>query len=339
VSARAAIDRVAVVGLGLIGGSVAQVLAPNFRVVGVDTDPATCAAARADGIEVVDDVRDVAGAGALVLVAVPVTGIATVFEGLRDCRGTIVSDVASVKQPVVDAARTSALRFVGGHPMAGRELAGYEAAGDSLFSGARWALCLDPPAALADVLDVAAVVLATGAGVVPTLAAEHDRAVAVVSHLPHVLAAALAGRAAEGDGRDLAFGLVAGSFRDATRVARSPAKFWAGIAGENAPNLSGVVREMAGALDGFADAVDGHDERAVETFFARGVAGRIELEQRTADATTLTFRDADIADEASTARDELLAVGRRGGYVTHIERRDGATTIRARVPAAPEPAR
>ncbi|HEY1737431.1 MAG TPA: prephenate dehydrogenase/arogenate dehydrogenase family protein [Acidimicrobiia bacterium] len=327
-------DRVVIVGLGLIGGSLAHVLAPHMRVVGVDADAATCKAARRDGIEVVADVRDAAGSGALVVVAVPVPYVAEVFAHLAGCEVQLVTDVASVKQPVVDAARQASLRFVGGHPMAGRELSGYGAASDSLFSGARWALCLDAGARVRDALDIAAVVLATGASVVPTVAAEHDRTVAIVSHLPHVLAAVLASAAGDASTRDLAFGLAAGSFRDGTRVARSPADFWAGISVENAANLAGIVRDSGAAFLQLADALEADDRAGVAAFFARGVQGRIEFERRTALPTTLTIDNADIERDDGSVRDTLLALGRRGGYVTHIEQSADAMMLRARVPEA-----
>ncbi len=283
-SSPAAFDRVVVVGLGLIGGSVAHALASRWRVVGVDVDAPTCADARADGIETVDDVRDAAGPGALVVVAVPVPCIGDVFAALAACECRLVTDVASVKQPVLDSARRASLRFVGGHPMAGRELAGYRAASDSLFEGARWALCLDPGTAVQDMLDVATLVLGTGASVVPTVAAEHDRAVALVSHLPHVLAAALAAAAGDDTTSALAFGLAAGSFRDGTRVARSPAPFWAGIAGENAENLGAVVRDVAGAFGALAGALDTHDRAVLEAFFARRArTSGVRATHRTAD--------------------------------------------------------
>jgi prephenate dehydrogenase len=329
-------DRVVIVGLGLIGGSLAHVLMPHLRVVGVDADPPTCDAARSDGIDIVADVRDAAGSGALVVVAVPVPHVGGVFTQLGECEGQLVTDVASVKEPVVDAARRSSLRFVGGHPMAGREISGYAAATDSLFSGARWALCLDPDASVSDALDIAAVVLATGASVVPTVAADHDRTVAIVSHLPHVLAAVLAGEAGADTTRDLAFGLAAGSFRDGTRVARSPAEFWAGISVENAANLASIVREAGAMFAQLADALDAGDRSAVTTFFARGVHGRVEFERRTALPTTLTIAPADVARDDASVRDTLLDLGRRGGYVTHIERGADALMLRARVPEAAE---
>jgi prephenate dehydrogenase len=270
------------------------------------------------------------------VVAVPVTAIRDVFAALATCDGSLVTDVASVKQPVLEAAARERLRFVGGHPMAGRELAGYAAASDSLFSGARWALCLDDGTDVGDALAVADLVLATGAGVVPTTAVEHDRAVAVVSHLPHVLAAALAGRVIDDTTRDLAFGLAAGSFRDGTRVARAPAAFWAGIVDENAAHLTEVVRDVQATLQQLAAALEAHDHGAVESFFARGVRGRVELETRTATATTLDLPG--LGDPSDNrARDALLALGRRGGYLTHIERAGDpghATTVRARVPGA-----
>ncbi len=326
-------DRVVVVGLGLIGGSLAQVLAPHVHVVGVDIDAATRAVAFADGIEVFDEVGPAVAANALVVVAVPVTEMAAVFDELGGYGDIVVTDVASVKQPVVDLARRAKLQFVGGHPMAGREVAGYGAASDSLFSGARWALCIEPATALADVFAVAEVVLATGAAVVPTLAVDHDRAVAGVSHLPHVVAAALAGRSADDRARELLLALAAGSFRDATRVARSPAKFWAGIVGENASNLTGVVRDFAAELAAVADAIERQDRETVEAFFDRGVRGRVELEQRTAVATTFEIATADL-ERTSTASD-LVALGLRGGAITRLERTASGFVVHARVPERP----
>ena len=325
-------DRVVIVGLGLIGGSLAHVLSPDQRVVAIDVDGATRDAARADGIEVVDDVRDAAGPGALVVVAVPVPWVGAVFAKLEACSGTLVTDVASVKRPVLEAARASRLRFVGGHPMAGRELAGYAAASDSLFSGARWALCLDGATSVRDMLAVAEVVLRTGASVVPTTAADHDRAVALVSHLPHVLAAALAGSAGSDSTRELGFGLAAGSFRDGTRVARSPAAFWAGIADENGENLAAIVRSIGAEFAALADWLDRHDREAVESFFARGVRGRVEFERRTALPTTFTIADAELERDPEALSERLLSLGRRGGYITHIERRSDELMLRARVP-------
>jgi len=103
-SAPTAVDRVVIMGLGLIGGSLAHVLAPHCRVIGIDVDAATRAAARADGIDLVDDVRDAAGPGALVVIAVPVPHIGAVCAQLTDCDNTLVTDVASVKTPVLAAA-------------------------------------------------------------------------------------------------------------------------------------------------------------------------------------------------------------------------------------------
>src|SRR5215212_9763100 len=114
-------------------------------------------------------------------------------------------------------------RFVGGHPMCGTERSGHAAVDPGLFSGARWALCLEPDTELPRWLRVAEVALAVGAEVVPLTAAEHDDAVAAISHVPHLLAAALAAAAA--DAGPLPLALAAGSFRDGTRVIGSDPAF------------------------------------------------------------------------------------------------------------------
>lgn len=323
-------ERVVVVGLGLIGGSVAQALRGHAEVIGVDADGATCTRAAADGIAIATldaALRDRAGETTLVVVATPVPVCASVFAALAALDTTaLVTDVASVKAPIVAAARAAGLRFVGGHPMAGSEHSGYGAASDSLFSGARWALSLDASTDLADVLTLAEVVLAVGAGVVPVDPAEHDRAVALVSHLPHVYAAELAARAVA-DGGDLALGLAAGSFRDGTRVARSPAAFWAGVLRENATQIGPVLRSAASELAALADAAEHGDDAALQSFFDHGGSARRRYEDRTASGATLA-----VGTDANAERAALLDLGRRGGFVARIDRSVTPTVLHTRVP-------
>ncbi|HYU83473.1 MAG TPA: prephenate dehydrogenase/arogenate dehydrogenase family protein, partial [Kribbellaceae bacterium] len=205
---------VAIVGLGLIGGSLLRRLGPYHDVRGYDADPATRAAAAEAGFRVAPTVEDaVAGAG-LALLAVPLPAFEELVPAVAKSAGpgTLVSDVAGVKVAPREMMRVHAagLRYVGGHPMAGSERSGFAAGDAHLFDGAPWLLCLDADTHLADWLELARLVAGLGCRVVPATAAEHDTAVARISHLPHVLAAALAGAATD----DLARKLAAGSFRD-----------------------------------------------------------------------------------------------------------------------------
>src|SRR5262249_50103456 len=159
--------------------------------------------------------------GALIVLAVPSPALPTLLEHIResapDCP---LTDVTSVKRAVLDDVIAAGLqaRFVGGHPMTGTEHSGWAAGHAGLFTGAPWVISVDghvDPAVWSMVMSLA---LDCGSVVVPARSDEHDAAAAAISHLPHLLAEALAVTAAE---VPLAFALAAGSFRDGTRVAGS----------------------------------------------------------------------------------------------------------------------
>ncbi|MDQ1660831.1 MAG: prephenate dehydrogenase [Blastococcus sp.] len=231
---------VAVVGLGQLGGSLAAALVGAGRTVsGWDVDPAAREAAEARGVRIT---RELAG---VVVLAVPLPAMSSALEDLTVDAQSTVTDLGSVKQPVLGSVgAVHGKRFVGGHPMCGTERSGHTAVDPGLFASARWALCLEPGTDLRRWLRVAEIALAVGAEVVPTTAAEHDDAVAAISHVPHLLAAALA--AAAGDAGPLARTLAAGSFRDGTRVAGSdPAFVTAMVDGNAGPTATALDRVRA----------------------------------------------------------------------------------------------
>ncbi|TFV45125.1 prephenate dehydrogenase/arogenate dehydrogenase family protein [Blastococcus sp. TF02A_35] len=231
---------VGVVGLGQLGGSLAAALvAAGREVSGWDVDPVAREAAAARGVRITQELSGV------VVLAVPLPAMTTALHGLAVDPAATVTDLGSVKVPVVEALGAAfGGRFVGGHPMCGTERSGHEATDPALFAGARWALCLEPGTELPRWLRVAEVALAVGAEVVPVTAAEHDDAVAAISHVPHLLAAALAAAAA--DAGPLALALAAGSFRSGTRVIGSdPAFVTAMVEGNAGPTAAALDRVRA----------------------------------------------------------------------------------------------
>jgi prephenate dehydrogenase len=278
---------VGVVGLGQLGGSLAAALVAAGRdVTGWDVDPAAREAAAARGVRIG---RELAG---VVVLAVPLPAMAGALDGLAVAADATVTDLGSVKAPVL-AALGPALggRYVGGHPMCGTERSGPEAVDPALFTGARWALCVETGTELPRWLRVAEVALAAGAEVVPVTAAEHDDAVAAISHVPHLLAAALA--AAAGEAGPLALTLAAGSFRDGTRVAGSdPAFVTAMVEGNAGPTAAALARVRVQLDRPWPELVAaGHAVRSAPPAGRRAV--RVPLE-----------------------RAALLALGRAGGAVT-----------------------
>ena len=228
---------VGIVGLGQLGGSLAAALVAAGRpVAGWDVDAAARDAAAARGVRIT---RELSG---VVVLAVPLPDMATALDELTLAPDATVTDLGSVKRPVLDTlGGTLGGRFVGGHPMCGTERSGHTAVDPGLFAGARWALCLEPGTELPRWLRVAEVALAVGAEVVPVTAADHDDAVAAISHVPHLLAAALA--AAANRAGPLALALAAGSFRDGTRVIGSdPAFVTAMVEGNAGPTADALAR-------------------------------------------------------------------------------------------------
>ena len=259
--------RIAVLGVGLIGGSVA--LAARERlgadVVGWDASPAALAeAVRLGAVQAgAGSVAEAVAGAEAVFVAVPVGVLPQVVAAALDGAGPdcVVTDVGSTKRAVV--AGCADPRFVGGHPLAGAETAGVANARADLFEEATW--YLTPGEATSGMLYERLHRLLHGIGARPTAidADTHDRLLAAVSHLPHVLAnvlvaqaaGALAGDGAEGDQRLPATGP---SFRDATRVAGAPSAIWTDIYLSNRDTLVGeidtVITRLAGVRAALADA-------------------------------------------------------------------------------------
>lgn len=316
------VPSVGIVGLGLIGGSLARALvARDVRVVATTRNPDARAGAAALGVELVDDVAALAASGAEVLVAatalaqVPTTvaelGAAVAGRGPD---GPTVTDVGSVKAPVaaVGAGLADPSVLVPGHPMAGTEESGWDAGDAELFAGRTWALAVDRPVDLARWAAVARVALAVGATVVPVAAAEHDRAVALVSHLPYAVAAVAAGLVDEHDEPDLARALAAGSFRDLTRVAGGHPTLGAEMATGNAAALAPILRDAARHLVALAEALDAADAEVVDATFA---AGRRARQRHEVVAGPIRR-----SGSATLDRDGLLGLGRIGGRISEIRR-------------------
>lgn len=259
--------RIALLGLGLIGGSIVRALAardPDGRP-GAEPRPVLSAWSpsgtgprRALGDGVVDEAPDslegaIAGAELVVLAGPPVACLELVgrLDGLRGAaldRSATVTDVASTKQLLVDRANACGLRFVGGHPMAGRELTGYGASVADLFVGRPWVVVRGAHADERDVDRVEWLARACGARPLRLSAADHDAAVAAISHAPLMLAAALAGAIAGAPAADLgvewavAHGLAATGWRDMTRLALGDPEMGAGISATNAEHIARVLR-------------------------------------------------------------------------------------------------
>ncbi|MGD9954388.1 MAG: prephenate dehydrogenase [Burkholderiales bacterium] len=261
---------VAVVGVGLIGGSFALAMrraGAVAKVVGFDRDAQALERAAALGVidTAAQSVSEAAAGADLVFVAVPVRAIGPVLHDVSRslAPGAVVTDAGSTKEDVVRTAaaelRERMPAFVPGHPIAGREASGVEAAVADLFRGAR--VVLTPEAATEP--DALALVRACweacGARVTQMPAAAHDRAFAAVSHLPHLLAFALVSEIVSRPDAAELLGFAAGGFRDFTRIAASSPEMWRDIALANREALLAEMDRYAARVAVFRELVEKGD--------------------------------------------------------------------------------
>ncbi|NUP27500.1 MAG: prephenate dehydrogenase [Nocardia sp.] len=306
-----------VLGTGLIGGSLLRAATAAGRTAwGYNRSASGVAAARTSGFDVGDDLpavlRRAAGSDALIVVAVPMPAVDAMLDAIAehapDCA---LTDVVSVKAPVAAAVRRYGLegRYVGGHPMAGTAESGWQATDPGLFRGAAWAVGVDPGTDAATWTRVTRLAFDCGAVAVPVIAAEHDRAVARISHLPHILAEALAVAGVRGG--DLALGLAAGSFRDGTRVAGTAPDLVRAICEPNSDALLAVLDETLTALHEARTKLSG--ETSLADLTAAGHAARLRYEAAARWEITALVPGADgwLA--------KLQEAGRAGGVVTRLD--------------------
>jgi prephenate dehydrogenase len=327
---------VAIVGVGLIGGSFAAGLkrmSHGPRVVGIDVDGASLELALERGIidegALPDDLaaREWLGANGvdLVVLATPARFVEGWLRTLAEHGFPgVVTDVASTKSGVLAAVRAvlpDPSRFVGGHPMAGSELSGVSAAKADLFDGAYWLLT---PAADTDpdaFSSMHALVTGIGARVISVDAAAHDEAVAIVSHVPHVTAAALVDLAAAHSGeRGELMRLAAGGFKDTTRIAAGSADLWTGICLDNAVALSDGIEELRERLAGFETVLRARDTDAIRAWLERAAEVRRSLPAQWVPATAqLTELAVPMLDRTGQVAEITGATSRAGCNIEAID--------------------
>jgi prephenate dehydrogenase len=266
-----------VIGTGLIGTSIALALREQgARVWLADSDPAAArlAADLGAGEPLPGKAREPAD---VAVIAVPPAAVAaTLAEAQAQRLAEVYTDVASVKQLPITGAREHGCdltRYVPGHPLAGRERHGPAAARADLFLGRTWALCPLPETSSQATAAVTALVRACGAVPVRTDPAAHDRWVALISHAPHLVAAAMAARLEEAPGE--ALDLAGQGLRDVTRVAAGDTALWTQILSANAAPVAAVLAAVAADLAEAARTLaDGDDlDKGVSALLDRGRSG------------------------------------------------------------------
>jgi prephenate dehydrogenase len=311
--------RIAVLGVGLIGGSIG--LAARRRldaeVVGFDSDPPTLERALAEGaIDVA--ATSVAGAceGAeVVFCAAPVAGLVELAGAALAASGsdTVVSDVGSTKRDIV-AALGGDERFIGGHPLAGAETAGVENAREDLFEGARWYLTPRSSHSSGLLYDrLQRTVGGLGARVQAIDPEAHDRLLATISHLPHVVANVLVGQAVAELTRDSErMPEVGPSFRDTTRVAGANPAIWGDIFASNSEAVAEAVEAVAERLREAAALIRSGEREAVDAWHAEAAGDRRRLLETELAGGPLRELRVVVTNRPGTIAELALALGEAG---------------------------
>jgi prephenate dehydrogenase len=308
--------RAAVIGTGLIGGSIGLALRQRgWHVVGTDRDPARAEQALALGA------LDEVGLDPAVDITFVATPVGAVIDAARDALERtegLVTDVGSVKRAIIEAVGGD--RFVGGHPMAGSEQEGVEGARADLFEGAVWVLT--PVRGTDDeaYLRVRSIVASLGAEVVAVPPAQHDALVAVVSHVPHLTAATLmqlAGGRAE-DSRAV-LRLAAGGFRDMTRIAAGHPGIWPDICAENRQAIVDVLDQFIDELGEVRAVVAAGDRTRLLERLEAARDARLNLPARVAASEDLAELRVPVPDEPGTLATVTTLASEQGINIFDLE--------------------
>lgn len=279
------IDRMVIIGLGLIGGSLGLALKQRGlcrQLVACGRDPGKLQGAVERGIvdEVVTSWEAAVVDADMVVVATPVSAfeevLQTIAPGLRP--DTIVTDVGSTKESVVTAAQRVfgelPASFVPGHPIAGTEYSGFEHALADLFVDHKVILTPGETTSVNATARVSRMWRELGAEVIEMAAVDHDKVLAATSHLPHMLAFALVKMLADRPDHQSMFDLAAGGFRDFTRVASSDPVMWRSIALANATELNQLLTAYKELITRMVEQLEQGDGRALEQLFSEAKAAR-----------------------------------------------------------------
>ncbi len=271
-------DEIAIVGVGLIGGSIglgARKRGLVGRVLGIGRSEQKLMRAKILGA--IDDysldIENAASNADLTIICTPVSLIIPTLQKMSKSfkTGSIVTDVGSTKSEVMKGASgilDANVYFIGGHPMAGSEQAGVDAARADLYENATYVLTAYENTNLTALEKLSSFVELLGANVIHMTPEEHDNAAAIISHLPHLISGALleiAEKSQKSGGK--ALNLAAGSFRDLTRISDSPPEIWHDICISNASSIRKALSDFSRILKEIDEALEKEDSEKILSFF------------------------------------------------------------------------
>ena len=282
------INKLCIIGVGLIGGSLARALKKANavgEVIGTGRDAAHLEKAKELGVidHFETDISAAVKGCDMVVVAVPLGAMQSVFEKLASAitDDMVITDVGSAKESVVKAAQAAfnviPENFVPGHPIAGTEKSGVEASFSELYKKRRIIITPLETSSSYAVSKVRSMWKACGAEVVETTIKHHDEVLAATSHLPHMLAFSLVDTLAKMDSKNEIFDFAAGGFRDFTRIASSDPDMWRDICLANGDALVGMIKKFSDDLELLSKAIEQNDKTYLEETFSSAKKARDEF--------------------------------------------------------------
>ena len=304
-------------GLGLIGSSIARAWVGRGSVMALDPDPEALSQAAAAGVRSAKSMAELCEADLVVLAAPTAANIELLHELMSSEHRPATMDAGSVKTPILMAwrQRDANYPFVGTHPMAGSELSGFEAGHASLFDDAAWPVVVADDTDARTLMLTIGVIRELGAWPIPVSESAHDRAVAEISHLPHLLAGALGQVTAQSENEELSVLLAAGSFRDVSRVSGSPSRRTAEFISANRLNAAASARMAAKSLGRAADLLINEDEAGLAQWLSVGERVRAEFVTR---GNQRTWPTPALSDEA--AKEALVDLRDTGTRLLDVNR-------------------
>lgn len=283
---------ITIIGLGLIGGSLGLALkntcGESLRVIGIDYDQETLQRAVERGAVdySTNDFRKGVEQADIIFLSTPVLQMVPIVEQILPYlkEGTILTDVGSTKGFLAEkllAMMPPGIHYVSGHPMTGIERSGIMVADKELFRDKWYILIPEASTCPEAVATISQILKFTGARITTMGLAEHDQCAAVISHIPHVAAAALVNLLDKYPSLEESFKLVGGGFRDTTRIASSNADMWADVCLTNSKPITQSLQQMKDLLDEMIQAVEKGDRPAIHHFFKRAKMRRDILIEET----------------------------------------------------------
>lgn len=282
------ISRVSIIGLGLIGGSLAKALRranPELYIAGMDVNSAYLERALSESVidKASNYIKQAVEGAQVIFLCAPVTGILESLDVLANYApdGAIITDTGSTKLEIMEKAKSaipSGVHFIGGHPMTGAERSGFDSSVPHLFENAYYVLTPAPSTPAETLEKFVSFVSLTGAIPIVMDASTHDCVVGSISHLPHVLASSLVNTVSGiDDPEQYRLKLAAGGFKDITRIASSNPEMWRDISLSNKKHLTALIHALISELKSFNRLLEEGEKDSIESFFRNAKEFRDKL--------------------------------------------------------------